>query len=182
MTLLFVPASILAGHALQYVVMHPAEEARHGAMLTHAHPQVLGALALALALVGLFWSLVRGAESPVLRLRRLLLPQFIAFSAVEVLESVTAGGVAEQVLHDPRLWLAAACQLAGAAIVVTAQRGARRIGAALALTPARSQASPSGNRPGWARVPSPHVRRPGLRSWSRRGPPSAAHVVLVPSA
>ena len=129
MTLLFVPASVLAGHALQFVMLHPVEETRHGAILTHAHPQVLGAIALALALVGLMWSVMRGANAPILRLRRLLLPQLAAFAAVEVLESVTAGGLAEQFLHDPRLWLAAACQLAGAAVVVGVQRGARRIGA-----------------------------------------------------
>lgn len=172
LTGLLVPAGVVTGHAVASMVGHGTGHARltelgGGGLLT-----VLGAAALLLAFAALAWVAVTGGRGPSVSVRGLVGGQVVIFGAVELMEATAEPALLGTVLHDPRVWVGLAGQLAAAvAIAWLVAVLDRSSGWVLDGVPAPvgvaavPLVAPVGRVDGWA-------PESVLATWTTRGPPS----------
>lgn len=171
MLALFLPAGVLSGHALQSLLLRPFELDRHAEAMGLLGGQLPVAAATILVFAAIGWSFLWGRDAPALPWRSLVAAQLSLFAVVEVLESMTIATPVIGMLHDPRWWAAALCQIAAGAVLSWLQRATRRAGGvatpdvALVLRPGVCP-----NR--WPVVPSVAGTGVDLGTLSPRGPPA----------
>lgn len=170
MLALFLPAGVLSGHALQSLLLRPFELDRHAEAMALGG-QLPVAAATILVLVAIGWSYLWGRDAPTLPWRSLVAAQLSLITVVEVLESMAIATSVIGMLHDPRWWAAALCQIAAGAVLSWLQSATRRAGGV--PTPDVALALPPDVCPNrWPAVPSVAGTGVDLGTLSPRGPPA----------
>lgn len=126
LTALLAPTGVLAAHALAYGAIHGWGHERQAMLTGHGPFAALAAVALPLALAALLVVAVTPPTAGRPRLRQQAVVQVTTFVAALFVERVLAVEPLVEVLHDPATWLAAAGQVATAAVVVALVRVADR--------------------------------------------------------
>lgn len=171
---LLVPAGMVVGHTLGYVLALPDASEHAAAMAAHGHlPSLAGAGAVA-GLTAMLLSAVRRAGRPGPRgLGTLVAMQTTAFVGLEFVEALVAGSV----WHGPWTARAVGCgllaQLLTAAALLLAQRAAHRAGQLVEILSAPAAVARTHRliRHLADRPAEPSIRRRLLTPLTRRGPP-----------
>lgn len=175
LALLLAPAGLFGGHALLRLVGPWLDVEPHAHGQAGPTPVFAGiVLLLSLTALGFLGSRVlpRGRAWPV------LLSQLVLFGVVELAERHSLAAVIENALHDPRWWMAVACQVVATCVVLLLAQAGLHVHDALGRLLSRMV---------WIVPAAPSRLDVGCTPWSgsvavqfgrmadpRRGPPAGA--------